>query len=590
VRSTLVDVASRLERRRAHRALAEALRDQPVRRAWQLANATDGLDESVAALLDQAAALSLQRGDGAAAASALGRAAELSPDAGERRRRLVRAAAVDAEVVGDLRTARDLLSAAGGGGSTGSPLPATVATAAVLLNADAEVTVAHRLLGAGVASHPPPHRADDAVLVDALHALVMASWFGGRPELWPDLAAAVAGLRPAPPAVLDLCVRTFGDPVRLAAPALASLDELLDALTTETDPVWITRVAVGCVYVDRVADCREALARVIGSGRSGSAVALAIHAMASTCVGDWTTGRWDEAVALADEGSVLAERHGYRRYTAIFGGYIRLLVDAARGGQEAAVLAAADELVAWGEPRGVGMAVQFAHHLRALVALGAGRWEDALASATAISPVGVLPAWTPHALWVALDVVEAAVRAGRRAEAGVGGLSSRMDLVTLGATAMAADDQDAGPAFEQALAVRDAGRWPFEQSRIRLAYGEHLRRHRDLAGARDQFREALDTLDRLGAAPWAARAAAGLRASGRRTTTPGTPDTSGLTARDWQVARLAASGLTNKQIGGRLHLSHRTVGATLYRLYPRFGITSRAALGEVLDRWGPPPD
>ena len=155
---------------------------------------------------------------------------------------------------------------------------------------------------------------------------------------------------------------------------------------------------------------------------------------------------------------------------------------------------------------------------------------------------------------------------------------------------MAADDEVAGSAYERALAVPDAGRWPIDQARIRLAHAEYLRRRRDLARARDEFRGALDTFDRLGAAPWSARAAAGLRASGRRTARPGRPDTSDLTARDWRILRMAASGLTNKQIGGRLHLSHRTVGATLYRLYPRFGITSRAALGEVLDRWGPPPD
>jgi DNA-binding CsgD family transcriptional regulator len=322
--------------------------------------------------------------------------------------------------------------------------------------------------------------------------------------------------------------------------------------------------------------------------------------MVSTCAGDWTTGRWDEAVALADEGVALAERLGYRRYTVILGWYIRSLVQAARGGQEEAVLATADELAAWGEPRGVGMAAQFAAHVRGVVALGAGRWDEALAAVTAISPAGTLPAWTPHALWVALDLVEAAVRAGRREEAaahaealrraGVARLSPRLELVTLGATAMAADDDAAGPAFDRALAVPHAGRWPFDHARVRLAHAEHLRRRRDLARAREEFREAIDTFDRLGAAPWSARAAAGLRASGRQATRPARPDTADLSARDWRVLRLAASGLTNKQIGAQLYLSPRTVGATLYRLYPRFGITSRAALRDALERWGPPPD
>ncbi len=600
VRSAVVDVASSLERRRAHRSLAEALRAQPIRRAWHLAHATDGPDAAVAALLEEAAALSLARGDGAAAASALGRAAELSSDDEQRRRRLVRAAAVDAEVVGDLGTARRLLSTADRPDDAAMLLPGVVAAAAVLLNGDAEVTTAHRLLSAGLLRHPSPGRADDPDLLDALHAMVMTSWFGGRPHRWPELAATVAALRPAPPPVLDVCVRTFGDPVRLATAALPRLDELLDGLTTETDPVRITRLALACVYVDRVGDCREALGRVIRNGRSGSAVALAIHAMVSSSVDDWIAGRWDEAVALADEGSALAERLGYRRYSVVFGWYVRSLVHAARGGQESAVLAVADEMAAWGEPRGVGMATQFASHIRGLAALSAGRWDEALAAVTAISPIGVLPPWTPHALWVALDVVEAAVRAGRREEAavhaaalrqaGLSRLSSRLELVTLGATAMTADGDAAGPAFDRALALPDAGRWPFELARLQLAFAEHLRHYRDLVGARDQFRQALDTFDGLGAAPWSARAAAGLRASGRPTARPGRPDTSDLTSRDWRILRMAASGLTNKEIGARLYLSPRTVGATLYRLFPRFGITSRAALHDVLGRWGTDPD
>lgn len=52
---------------------------------------------------------------------------------------------------------------------------------------------------------------------------------------------------------------------------------------------------------------------------------------------------------------------------------------------------------------------------------------------------------------------------------------------------------------------------------------------------------------------------------------------------DRPIARLAAAGLTNKQIGERLHISHRTVAAYLYQLFPRLGITSRASLRDALD-------
>jgi DNA-binding NarL/FixJ family response regulator len=51
-----------------------------------------------------------------------------------------------------------------------------------------------------------------------------------------------------------------------------------------------------------------------------------------------------------------------------------------------------------------------------------------------------------------------------------------------------------------------------------------------------------------------------------------------------QVAELAAAGMTNKQIGARLYLSPRTVSAHLYRIFPKLGITSRAALRDALSR------
>ncbi|WP_328401794.1 response regulator transcription factor [Nocardia sp. NBC_00403] len=55
-----------------------------------------------------------------------------------------------------------------------------------------------------------------------------------------------------------------------------------------------------------------------------------------------------------------------------------------------------------------------------------------------------------------------------------------------------------------------------------------------------------------------------------------------LTPQQRQIALLAASGLTNKQIGDRLFLSPRTVGTHLYQVFPKLGVTSRAALRDAL--------
>jgi DNA-binding NarL/FixJ family response regulator len=48
--------------------------------------------------------------------------------------------------------------------------------------------------------------------------------------------------------------------------------------------------------------------------------------------------------------------------------------------------------------------------------------------------------------------------------------------------------------------------------------------------------------------------------------------------------QLAADGLSNREIGQQLYLSHRTVGTHLYRVFPKLGITSRSELRGLLDR------
>ncbi len=47
---------------------------------------------------------------------------------------------------------------------------------------------------------------------------------------------------------------------------------------------------------------------------------------------------------------------------------------------------------------------------------------------------------------------------------------------------------------------------------------------------------------------------------------------------------MAADGLSNRDIGERLYLSHRTVGYHLYRIFPKLGrITSRSQLTAALE-------
>ena len=135
-----------------------------------------------------------------------------------------------------------------------------------------------------------------------------------------------------------------------------------------------------------------------------------------------------------------------------------------------------------------------------------------------------------------------------------------------------------------------AGRWPFDLARTHLLHGEWLRRccgpgradqprSHSTTAARAQLVAARDLFAQLGARTWADRASAELRATGQvRQQGPSEE----LTPQEFEIAQLAATGLTNKQIGSRLFLSPRTVGAHLYRIFPKLGITSRAALRDAL--------
>jgi DNA-binding NarL/FixJ family response regulator len=47
-----------------------------------------------------------------------------------------------------------------------------------------------------------------------------------------------------------------------------------------------------------------------------------------------------------------------------------------------------------------------------------------------------------------------------------------------------------------------------------------------------------------------------------------------LTARELQIAHLAAEGLSDREIGEQLNVCHRTIGTHLYRVFPKLGITA----------------
>jgi DNA-binding CsgD family transcriptional regulator len=302
------------------------------------------------------------------------------------------------------------------------------------------------------------------------------------------------------------------------------------------------------------------------------------------------TGRWDQAQELADEGLELCLTHGYLLQTWTFR-YRQALIAAGRGGYDAADALTA-EMLRWAAPRRMGQAGLAAHHVGSVAALGRGDFEDAYQHATAISPAGVLASHVPLALWVLMDLVEAAVRTGRHTEAaahvtamrdaGIAAISPRLALLAAGSEAIATPDGNGLGLFEEALAIPGVDRFPFDLARVRLLYGERLRRARATKESRRHLAAALEIFERLGARPWASRAAGELQATGQANARADQPARDSLTPQERQIAMLAAAGLTNKEIGQQLLLSHRTVGAHLYQIFPKLGITTRAALRDAL--------
>ncbi|MFI7424915.1 LuxR C-terminal-related transcriptional regulator [Nonomuraea sp. NPDC049684] len=110
-----------------------------------------------------------------------------------------------------------------------------------------------------------------------------------------------------------------------------------------------------------------------------------------------------------------------------------------------------------------------------------------------------------------------------------------------------------------------------------------MRRARRRAEARPPLRSALEIFDRLGAAPWAERARAELRATGDSAPAARPADAlAALTPQELQVVRLAAAGVSNRDIAAQLFLSHRTVEYHLYKAYPKLGIGSRQELAGLV--------
>ena len=235
------------------------------------------------------------------------------------------------------------------------------------------------------------------------------------------------------------------------------------------------------------------------------------------------------------------------------------------------------------------------HHARGLLGMAAGRHADAYDSLRHIYQEGDEGSHPVVRSWAIADLVDAAIPAGHMQDA-----ARYLGALTMDAGLVASPWQQIGMAYARALLAANAGdapaaelgfsaalaenleRWPLPRARLLLAYGGWLRRQRRVAESRDPLRLAVEMFDAIGV-PWmadSARRELGATGEAMHARTPKSVDD--LTPQELQIARLAASGLSNRDIGERLYLSHRTVGFHLSHVYPKLGVSGRAQLHAAL--------
>jgi DNA-binding NarL/FixJ family response regulator len=583
VRSAVVQMATPNAVGRAHQRLAGHYVDDVERRAGHLAAATVDPDEAVAGLLEDAARSAVRRGGSGVGIDWLTRAAELSGSARQRSRRLAEASLLAGQS-GLLAQSSALHDAAG---SQAAATPTSVLSDGYLaLYREGDVVGTHRRVTATLGVHG--HDLDDSTLDRLVQLLLVLAQFAADPDVWRTTDAVVDRHAARLSAATHLFRDSWGDVVRRGRTVADRLAAAFADLV-EDAPWDCMRLAVCAYSVDTLSDYRPFLERMVRKEQATGAITPVMTMLHLGMLDDLSTGAWVQAERTGRRALALTSEHGYDLLSHQIRATLGVL--AAQRGD----VRRAEELQAtigsWGRSRGIGHLVQSSDVIGVRAAITTADYESAWTYATRITLPGTFPAHSPRALSTLFDLVEAAVHTGRHAagqrhldaalELGLDELSPRLSLAVAGARALLAEVPEAPALFEVAVDHPATRVRPFERARLRLAYGMWLRRHRRVSAARTVLADAADTFAELGATTWHDRARDETASTGSTRLHPDDRlDT--LTPQERLVAELAASGLSNKQIGAQLSLSPRTVGAHLYRSFPKLGVTSRAALRDVL--------
>ncbi|WP_267889698.1 AAA family ATPase [Streptomyces acidiscabies] len=586
------------QRQQAHRDLAAALTDDPSRRAWHLAAACPGRDESVAAALEDTARLAERCGGFHAAARALQRAAECSPAPADRARRYAKAlhAATNAadpswvrelyDQVTALTTDRDVLSMAACG-------------VAMALSLHGRQRQATQVLTGALTPTPPTSGMTVFALASVLGAVAYQS---GLPEPRDPLTTLLAGAgdRHGDTPYAELSSNGSWAAVRAATLAAADPTHAPDLLrdirrgTPGREPAdrvadltWTLGIGGTAWYADESDLCVETFRQVYEGlsayGAMGPA-APTLTAMAGALI---DTGRWAEADEHLERIAALAAVHALK--------FVRTDVEALRATLRALRGVPGGTDLAW---TAVDLDENRATHARLLRAEGAaatvaGDHEAAYRHFRGLFGEDGTPLHyflSPRAV---ADLAAAAHRTGRQKETApvveavriaLGPRpTTRTILLLHHAAALTGPARDAEHHFRLATVNPAADQWPLARAQARLHYAQWLRRRRRPLDARPLLAVALETFTRLGAAGLAEEARVELRASGVAATPVRSDPLAELTAQQREIVRLAAKGLRNREIAERLMVSPRTVSSHLYQVYPKLGVSSRNQLRDLVE-------
>jgi DNA-binding CsgD family transcriptional regulator len=587
VRSAVSGTSDIAERAAAHVALATVLKDDPDRGVWHRSAAAVGPDENVAQALEWTAARALQRGDVRVAIQAFERAADLSADTTRRARCLLKASELAFEI-----------------GWNGVVLRLLERAGALELSRRDRVwltwfceAVQRSISGAqALREIADSIRTDDDVDValDLLTGPATKGWWAEPDdEVCKHVIGAVERVRRSsqddPRFVLIVAMT---DPIDRGAFVIERLRRF--AANVRDHPETARLLGLAAIQVGDFDLADHFLSGAIAGLRSEGRLALLAHMLVLRAWSAIFRGNRNVAVADAEEGTRLAQETEQPTYVSL--ARAAAAMSAALRGEYESAETLANEAERVAQPLGILLAeVQMA---RGMNALGAGRYDDAYRHLRRMfDPLDSAYHSMRHCYFIG-DLAEAAVQSGRRDDAlallaemealALRSPSPQFQRAMLYARAILADDTQAPQLFEAALAA-GAGHSSFTLARLRLAFGAWLRRARRVKEARPLLQAAMEAFDASGSLPWCDRARQELRAAGASIQRRAPERSEELTPQELQIALMAAEGLTNREIGQKLYLSHRTVGSHLYRIYPKLDVTSRFELRDALVGEGTTP-